>query len=67
MLAVRNDSIGFYGLFDSTNIKYMVPNGGEIIIGKGISVPNSNLFYPWSSADYPLYVCPWIHRAIRRI
>ncbi len=57
MIAVRNDSIGFHSLFDSTNIKYMVPNGGEIIIGKGISVPNSNLFYPWSSVDYPFYVC----------
>ncbi len=56
MLAVRNDSIGFHSLFDSTNIKYMVPNGGEIIIGKGISVPNSNLFYPWSSADYTYYI-----------
>jgi hypothetical protein len=57
MFAVRNDSIGFRSLLDSTNIKYLVPNGGEIIIGKGISIPNTNLFYPWNSADYPLYVC----------
>ena len=56
MLAVRNDSIGFHSVFDSTNIKYMAPNGGEIVIGKGISVPNSNLFYPSSSLDYPNYV-----------
>lgn len=56
MFAVRNDSIGFYSLFDSTNIKYMIPNGGEIIIGKGISVPNSNLFYPYDSVDYAGYV-----------
>ena len=55
MIAVRNVSIGFHSLLDSTNIKYMVPNGGEIIIGKGISIPNSNLFYPFSSVDFPLY------------
>ncbi len=70
MLVVRNDSIGFHSLFDSANTKYMVPNGGEIILGKGISVPNSNLFYPFSTEDYSIYSSYMnlgIHRTIWRI
>ena len=51
-LKIKNDSIGFHSLFDSTSTKYMVPNGGEIAIGKGISVPNSNIFNQYWSTDF---------------
>ena len=45
-------------------MKYIVPNGGKIILGKGISVPNSNLFYTVDSTHYPYYLIPAFHRTV---